>query len=147
MVYGAAAAGAEHSYAVGFVDHHAGVVLLGQTHDLGYVGHVTFHREYAVGHDELDLVGITLLKLGLERCHVVVLVLQLLGERQASTLDDRGVILFVPQYVVLASGKARHNAEVHLEPCRVDHHIFLADIFGDSGLELLVQIQCAVEKR
>lgn len=65
MVYGAAAAGAEHSYAVGFVDHHAGVVLLGQTHDLGYVGHVTFHREYAVGHDELDLVGITLLKLGL----------------------------------------------------------------------------------
>ena len=70
MVAHTAAPFAKDSYAVGFVDHHRGVVLLGQTHDFLDVGYVAFHREDGVADDELDTVGVALLELFFERLHL-----------------------------------------------------------------------------
>jgi hypothetical protein len=146
VVADAAAAFAEDADGVGLVDHDSGVVFLGKLDDAREIGHVAFHREHAVGHDELDFVGSALAKLRLKALHIVVLVFERLRERQPTPLDNRCVVLFVPDDIVFAAGQTRHYAEVHAEPRRVNHHIFLAYILGDARLELLVEVERAVEE-
>ena len=76
MVACAASTFAEHTDAVGFVNHHGGVVFLCQADDFRQVGHITLHREHAVGNDEFHLLGVAALELLFERLHVVVLVFE-----------------------------------------------------------------------
>ena len=75
-----------------------------------------------------------------------MLVFETGGEAQTTAFNDGGVILLVVNHVVFAAGEAGDNAEVNLEAGGVDHHILLADVFGDSAFELLVEVECAVEE-
>ena len=110
---------AEYADAVGLVDHQCGVVFFFQAHHLFYVGHITLHREYGVAHHELDLVRVTLTKLRLKRGHIVVLVFKIIGERQAATLYDRGMILLIEYDIVLSSGQGAHHTKIHAESCAI----------------------------
>ena len=65
---------------VSLINHDAGVILVCQVHNVGKLAHVALHRENAVGNDELYTIGLTLLELSLKRSHVVVLVLERVGE-------------------------------------------------------------------
>ena len=76
-----------------------------------------------------------------------MLVLERLRERQATALDNRGVVLLVPKDVVLTTGKTRHYAQVNLKTCAVDHGVFFASIRCKLLLEILVDVERAVEER
>ncbi|CDE56591.1 uncharacterized protein BN799_00704 [Prevotella sp. CAG:873] len=78
MVDRAAATFAKDAYAVRLINHDAGIILLGQAHDFRYIGHIAFHGKHTVSNDEFHLVGFAALQLLLQRCHVIVLVLELL---------------------------------------------------------------------
>ena len=105
MVACATTALAKHAYAVGFINHHTGIILLGKTNNFGQISHVAFHREHAVGDDELHLIFVALLQLLLKRSHVVVLIFQRIGERQTASFNNRSMVLFVPNDVVVASSE------------------------------------------
>ncbi len=141
------AAFAENAYRMRLVDHDCGIIFLGKLHNLGQVGNIAFHREHAVGNYQFDFVGLATLELLFEALHIVVLVLERLGERQTTTLDNRCVVLLVPKYVVLSTGKSRHNTEVDAEACRINHYIFFAYVLGDTRLKLFVKVESAVKKR
>lgn len=146
VVAHAASLGPEDAYAVGLVDHHGGVVLLCQLHYLVDMRHVAFHGEDGVGDDELDGVGLAALELLLEAVHVVVAVLEVVGEAEAAAFDDGGVVLLVEDDVVLSAGEGGDNAEVDAEAGGVDHGVFLAHVLGQARLELLVNLEGAVEE-
>lgn len=100
-----AAAFAEDSDAVSLVDHNACIVFLREFNHFADVGNITLHGEHTVGNDEFHLVGVALLELLFERLHVVVLVFELLAERETAPFDNRSVILLIPENVVLAACK------------------------------------------
>ena len=129
------------------INHDVGIVLVGQIHDVGQLAHVAFHREDTVGDDELDTVRLALLELCLERGHIVVLVLQGVGERETASLDDRGMVLLIPQDVVIPAGKGGNDAQINTETGAVNHRILLALILGKLALKLLVQVESAVKER
>ena len=117
---------AEHPDAVGVVDHHHGVVLLGQFDDFGQLGDVAFHRENAVDDDEL--VGVLLaLENQLQVLHVVVAVFAHVGEGKAGAVDDRGVVGAVDDDGLIAAGQGAEDALVDHEPGRKYKGLFLAD--------------------
>ena len=146
MVTHATSALTKHTDAVGLIDHDAGIVLVGEVHDVGELAHVTLHREHAVSNNELHAVGLTLLELSLEGCHVVVLVFERVGERQTPALDDRGMVLLVPQDIVLTPGQRGDNTQIHTETGAVNHRILLALIVGQLALQLLVEVKRSVEE-
>ena len=57
---------------VALVDHHQGIVFLGQGTDFVHGGYVAVHREHAVGHDDAEALGLGLLQAVLELFHVGV---------------------------------------------------------------------------
>ncbi len=132
---------------MGFVHHHSGVVLLGELNYGGDIGHIPFHREYAVGDDEFHFVGFAALKLFFKRCHVVVLILERLGKAKAASFDYRGMVLLVPQDIVFAAAERRYYSEIYSEACGINHHVLFADIFCKAALKLLVELHGAVEER
>ena len=129
------------------VNHHLRVIFFSQTHYLRKICHVALHREHTVGNDELHFVGSALLELFLKRLHIIVAVFQRLREAEATALYDGGMVLLVPEYIVLTAGKARHHTQIHLETGRINHHIFLADILGNPCLKLFVEIKGSIEER
>lgn len=131
----------EYAEAVSFVDHHRGVVLLRQTHDLGEIAQVTLHTEDTVDDDELDAVGVALLEATLESFHIIVLVAEALSGREADTLDDRSVIECIPDDIVFTAKEAGDDPEVDLEARGEDDGIFLAD----EGSQLLFQLEVRIE--
>jgi len=92
---------------VAIIHHHQCLVFLGQRHNLGQVGEVAIHREYAVGgdHDETRAVVAGLFQLGLQIVHVAVPVNHPsdLLPAQPAGVDYAGMVQFVADYnVVLA---------------------------------------------
>ena len=75
-----------------------------------------------------------------------MLVLEGLGEAETTTFDDGSVVLLVPEDVVLTAAESGDNAKVDTEAGAVNHDVFLADVLGDALLELLVEVECAVEE-
>ena len=143
----AATALAEDADTMSLVNHDVGIVLVGQIHDVGQLAHVAFHREDAVGDNELDTVRLALLELRFKRSHIVVLVLQGVGERETTSLNDRGMVLLIPQYIVIPAGKSGNDAQINTETGAVNHRILLALILGKLALELLVQVESTVKER
>ena len=80
MIADTATSFAKHAYAMSFIDHDTGIVLLGKTHYFGKIGYVALHRKHTVGHNQLYFRGIALLKLCFKRLHVIMLVLECLRE-------------------------------------------------------------------
>ena len=136
----------EYAEAVSFVDHHRGVVLLRQTHDLGEIAQVTLHAEDTVDDDELDAIGVALLEATLESFHIIMLVAEALSGREADTLDDRSVIECIPDDIVFTAKEAGDDPEIDLEARGEDDGIFLADELGQPFFQFEVNIECAVEE-
>src|SRR5690606_11608113 len=68
------------------------------------------------------------------------------AEREARTIDDAGVIQFVGEEVVVTADERRDDAEVGLVAGAEYERCLLIDELRESFLELLVQIQCAVQE-
>ena len=82
-----------HASRVRLVDHDEGVVFLSEVADFVHRSHVAVHREYAVGTDDAEALGLSLLQTLLELSHVGVGIAVALGLAQAHTVDDRGVVM------------------------------------------------------
>ena len=150
VVHGAAPVAAEHARGVGVVDHHGGLVPLGDLADAGQRGDVAVHAEDAVGDDQDVLVGAlrAARRAGfaqdlLEAVHVAVREDRPRGLREAYAVDDRGVVQLVADDQVALPGDGRDDAavggEARLEGERRLH------VFEDrqATLQLLVQLHGA----
>jgi hypothetical protein len=76
MLGRAAAVGADEAHRMAVVDHHQGIVALGEVANAGEVGDDAVHREHPVGGDQPKARVMRLLEPGLEVGHVVVGVAQ-----------------------------------------------------------------------
>ena len=95
------------------------MVLMLQLNDSWQIGKVALHREYAVNDNKLDGLLWQSLEYTLEVFHVVVLIVQLCGKRQASSVDDTCVVAVIADDVVVAA----------------NHHCQYALVDGESGRE------------
>ena len=102
VIFGrAAAAGTEEADGVRIVDHHQGVVAIGQLANRRQVGDRPVHREHAVGGDQAEAGPAGLLEPGLQVGHVVVAIAKPLGLAEPHAVDDRGVVQLVGNHRVL----------------------------------------------
>lgn len=145
---GAAAAGADEADRVRVVDHHHGVVPLGQVADLGERGDVAVHREDAVGDDELAAGAALgrLLELLLQVGHVAVGVAEAAGLGEADAVDDRGVVEGVGDDGVLGAEDRLEDAAVGVEAGGVEDRVLLAEEGREAGLQLLVHLLRAADE-
>ncbi len=116
VVANAAALFAEDAQAVGFIHHddHV-VVLMLEFHNLRQLGQVSFHGEYAIHHDELDRVLGAALEAALQVLHVVVLVVQALGEGESAAVHDGGVVTVVADDEIVLREELGDDTAVHGE--------------------------------
>ena len=146
MVACAASTLAQNADAVCLIDHHIGIVLLGQTDDLGQVGDVALHAEDAVHNDELHLVRLAFLELTFEGGHVIMLVFQFAGIGKADAFNDGGMVKLVPDDVILAACDAGDHSFVHLKTCGEGDGVFFTDEGGQAFLKGHMNIQRTVQK-
>ena len=147
VALGDAAAGlADHAGAVALVDHHHGVVLVGQLVDLVQRADVAVHREDAVGDDDAEAVLLGGLELLLEVGHVGVGVAVALGLAEADAVDDGGVVEGVADDGVLFGEQGFEHAAVGVEAGGVEDGVLGAEELGDLLLELLMQVLAAADE-
>ena len=114
--------------------------------DLRELAQVAFHREDAVHDDELDGVLGAAAEAALQVLHVVVLVVQRLGEGKAAAVHDGGVVAVVADDEVIAGEKLRDDAGVHREAGGEAQGFVLAHEGGELFLQLDVDVQGAVQE-
>ena len=115
MVAGTTTVAAEDADTVSLVDHHGGIVFLGQTYNLGQVGYVALHRENTVGHNQLHLVGVAVTQLLFERFHIVVTIFYRSRERQTAAFDNRSMGELVPQNIIATAGHTGYDTQIDLK--------------------------------
>ena len=146
MVAYAASVVAEHAQSVGFVHHDGAVVLMLQLYNLRQVREVALHREHAVYHNQLHcLVGQTFQDV-LQVFHVVVLVVQLTGKRQTTSVHDAGVVAVVTDDVVATSYNNGKHTGVYRESGREAQSVVFVYKLSQLFLELYVQVECSVKE-
>ena len=133
---------------MGFVDHDERFILLGQGHDLGQLGHVAFHREDAIRHDQADRSVRELLELGFQVGHVGVFVagfLHALGDKTAA-VNDGGVVQFVGNDNALGAAGDRDGALVGAPAGNVSQAGFRLQEGSDLLLKLSVDVKSAADE-
>ena len=68
------------------------------------------------------------------------------GKRQARTVDDGGVIIFVVDNDVVSAGNAGKYTQIDLVARAENDRFVFADVFGQFFLQLDVQIERAVQE-
>ena len=147
VVAHAAALLAKDTQAVGFV-HHDGyvVVLVLELHNLRQFGQVSFHGEHTVHHNELHGILGAAFEAALQVFHVVVLVVEALGEGQAAAVHDGGMVAVIANDEIVFGEQLGDDAAVHGE-ARGEHQGFvLAYKCGEFFFQLNVNIQRSVQK-
>ena len=86
-----------------------------QLNDLRQFGEVALHREHAVDHDQFDGILRQCLEDTLQVFHVVVLIVQLLGERQTASVYDRSVVAVVTDDIVVLTTYHSEHTLIHGE--------------------------------
>ena len=126
----------------------ARAVLLRQLDELRQGRDVALHREHAVDGDQrAALLARTGARAPASRSRdVVVAEAHRLAERQRAAVDDRGVVELVDEDGVVAADQALDDAEVGLVAGREDERGLVPHEFGEVGLELLVQVERAVQE-
>ena len=109
--HGAATARAQRTGGMGLVDHHAGVVGLGELDDLQQRGDVAVHREHAVGDDQRAPAA-RLLEAPGQMLHVGVVVDEGLGPGEPAAVHQRGVVERVGEHDLALTGERRHDPRV-----------------------------------
>ena len=128
------------------IDHHIGIVLASQAHNLGQIGDVALHGEHAIGNDELHGLGVAARQLMLQRGHITMPILARRREGEAAPLDDGGVVEFITDDVVFTSCHTRHYTEIGLKTRGVYHHILLAHPTCQLMLQLQMEVDSAIEE-
>ena len=128
--------GPDEADRVRVVDHHQGVVALGQVADLVERREVAVHREDAVGDDQPTPGALAASQLLLEVGHVPVAVAQALRLAQPDAVDDRGVVELVGDDRVLGAEQHLEHAAVGVEAGREQDRGLGAEKRGELVLEL-----------
>ena len=131
---------------VAVVDHHRGVVALGEVADRRQVGDDPVHREDAVGGDHAVPRAAGLAQAALEVGHVVVGVAIAAGLAEPDAVDDRGVVERVRDDGVLFAEQRLEQAGVGVEAGRVEDRVLRAEEGGEPLLELLVLLLRAADE-
>ena len=140
----AAAALADDAEAMRIVNHDARTVFLRQRADLGQIGNIAAHGEYAVGHDQAACRFRHLLQLLFKVRHVVVLVAQHLAIGQLAAVVEAGVIFSIHDNIIMQADDGADNAEIGLEARGEGHDRVLAQELCKFVLQLQMQLECAV---
>ena len=128
------------------VDHHHGVVALGELADLTQRRHVAVHREHAVGRDEPPPGAGSLLQQLLEVRHVAVAVPVALCGAEPDAVDDGGVVELVARYRVLLVEQGLEQPSVGVEARRVKDRVLGPKELRHSLLEVLVDLLGAADE-
>ena len=126
------------------VNHDARTVFLRQRADLGQIGNIAAHGEYAVGHDQAACRFRHLLQLLFKVCHIVVLVAQHLAVGQLAAVIEAGMVLTVHDDIVMQADNGADDAEIGLEARGEGHDCVLAQELCKFVLQLQMQLECAV---
>ena len=110
MVGNATAFASENAQAVSLVDHKRSLIFVAQHLHFGQLSHIAFHTENAIGNYQLGGIQRTTLQHTLKVIHIIVAILQSVGEGKALALNDRGVVHLVKDDIVVASRNAGNNA-------------------------------------
>ena len=147
MVAHAATLLSEDAQAVGLVHHDDHVVILVlELHNLRQLGQVSFHGEDAVHHDELDGVLGAAAQAALQVLHVVVPVVQALGEAEPAAVHDGGVVTVVADDEIVLGEELGNDAAVHGEAGGEHQGFVFAHKGGQFFFQLNVEVQRSVEE-
>ena len=135
-----AATFADNAGAVALVDHHQGVILLGQIADLVDRCHIAVHREHAVGGDDAVTAILSFLEATFQILHVGILIAETFGLAEAHAVDDRGMVERIADYGVLLGEQRLEQTAVSIETGGVQYGVLRLEIFADGTLQLLVQV-------
>ena len=112
----------------------------------GHVGDVAFHGVHAVHHDHRALAGAVPLHPALEVGQVAVVEALGLAVGHLGAVHDRGVVELVEIDHLAPADQPGDEAEVGRVAGGEDQAGFLAQELGQGALELLVQVQRAVQE-
>ncbi len=121
------------------VDHHEGVVAVGEIADPGQVGDVPVHREDAVGRDHPGVGAGRFLQARGELVEVAVRVTQPRCLAEPDPVDDRGVVERVGDDGVVGAEQRLEEAAVGVEARAEEDRVLGAEEGREALLELLVQ--------
>ena len=103
----------EYADTMSLVNHDRAVVLVLELNDSRQVSQVALHREHAINHNQLNSLLRQLLKHALQVGHIVVLVVQLTGESQTTSINDRCVVAIIADNVIVLTQQSRDNTLVY----------------------------------
>ena len=129
-----------HASRVRLVDHDEGVVFFSEVADLVHRSHVAVHREYTVGTDDAEALGLSLLQTLLKLSHVGVGITVALGLAQAHTVDDRGVVEGVGDDGVFLGEERAEETAVGVEAGGIEYGVLGMEVVADGSLKLLVDV-------
>ena len=138
---------AENTYAVSLVHHDGDVfVFLLQLNNFRQFAEVTFHAEYAIHNNEFHAVRLALLDHLLKVFHVVVLVLELSGKAETTTVNNACVVTVIADDIVVTVNELADDAAVNCETsCKAEGFI-LADKLSKLFLELNMNVERAIQE-
>jgi hypothetical protein len=125
---------------VRIVDHHQGIVALGEIADSGEVGDDAVHRKDAVRGDQAEAAVLRFPQARLQLGHVVVGIAQPARLAEANAVDDRGVVQRIADHGILFAEDGLEQARIGVEAGAVEDRVLGAEKAGQPLLELLVVI-------
>ena len=143
---GAVAVRAQDAQGVRVVQRQRSVVAPRHPHQGRDVGDVAFHRVHAVHDNHGALAGPVALHAALEVGQVAVVEPFRLPVRQLGPIHDRRVVELVEVHHLAPADEPGDQAQIGRVSGREDETGLLAEELGESVLELLVQIERAVQK-
>ncbi len=146
MVAHATAMVAKDANAMSLVNHDRAVILVLELNNLRQIGEVALHREHAVDNDELHSLLWQTLEQVLKVFHVVVLIVELTGERQASAVNDAGMVAVVADDIVATAHHHGKHSSVYRESGREAEGVVFVHKLGKLFLQLHMQVERSVEE-
>ena len=131
---------------MGLVHHHECIVFLREVADLVHRGHVSVHREHAVGYDNPEPLGLRLLEAALEVFHIGVGVTVPLCLAQAHTVNDGGVVEGIGNDGVLFGEQRLEHSAVCVEAGGVKYGVLGLEIVADGCFKLFVDVLGAADE-
>ena len=144
----AATGAADEADGVAVVDHHEGVVLVGEIADGAQRRDGAVHGEHAVGGDELEACAVAggAVELGGEIGDVGVAVAIAAGFGEADAVDDGGVVEFVADDGVVGGEQGFEDAGVGVEAGRVEDRVVGLEEGAEAGFEFAVDFLGAADE-
>src|SRR4051812_25291111 len=137
---------AQDTECMGIIHENFCTVKLRERHDARKIDDRSFHREDAVGYDQLARFGRCACELALERTQITMRKAMHDAEAQTRAIYNRCVIQFVGEEMVVTTNECGKHTEVRLITRAEHERRFLAHELRETLLELLVKIERPVEE-